>query len=76
MVRFQEFLILSLKTIKLSIKIHLRFLSTIFIQFDPVGTRYFSFSIEIGNGAIELFSLDTEDYFIGASNQENDIHGV
>ena len=52
------------------------FLSTIFIQFDPVGTRYFSFSIEIGNGAIELFSLDTEDYFIGASNQENDIHGV
>ena len=36
-VRFQKFLFLCFKTIKLSIKIHMRFLSTIFIHFDPVG---------------------------------------
>ena len=38
-VRFQKFLLLCFTTIKLSIKIHMRFLSTIFIHFDPEGTR-------------------------------------
>ena len=38
-VRFQKFLLLCFKTIKLSIKIYMRYLGTIFIHFDPIGTQ-------------------------------------